>query len=600
MSGLIPESVVEEVFSRAEIAEIIAEYVRLDKKGRNYLGLCPFHQEKTPSFTVTPEKQMFYCFGCGTGGNVFKFIMLKENLNFPESVRYLAERTGVHIPVAASARETKYDRYYQINEWARDYFRHQLEKSPQAEPAREYLQKRGISPEICEKFQIGFAPPQWDGLKNYLLGRKCRPQELMELGLLNQGERGNYYDRFRDRIIFPVWNPSGRVVAFGGRVLGDEQPKYLNSPETPVFHKSKVLYAINIARQALRREGYAVIVEGYLDAIAAHQFGVENTVASLGTSLTPEQARLVLRYTVDSLIAYDGDAAGVRAALRGLDILQTSGARVRVLTMPEGYDPDDFLREKGLSGWQEAVAASTPLLEYKLQVVSAQTGTETAASRMEALQEVLPNLYALPSVVEREEGFQVVARSLGITWETVRSEFERYVTRLKLKKTTAAIDKPRRGRRRELRIKVPQVRDQAEASILRIILQQPQEGEQLQNALEPDLFRNSSYRRIFKTYMQHRHKPGFVVALLLNYLEETEQEAVNHLLGKQIQDEQDPAAELEKLVQVLKKQETKKKIRELLQDLAAAEKAGNREQVDKLMREIQGLSKITLERGEQE
>lgn len=587
MSGLIPDTLVEEVFARADILEVVSEYVRLEKKGRHYLGLCPFHQEKTPSFTVTPERQMFYCFGCGVGGNVFKFLMLKENLNFPESVRYLAGRTGVHIPVATDPREEKYERYYQVNEMARDFFRRRLEQGTEAAPAQAYLARRGITPEIRDEFQLGFAPPRWDALRDHLERKGCGTEELAALGLVTRGEKGTYYDRFRNRIIFPVWNASGRVIGYGGRVLDDGQPKYLNSPETPIFHKGQALYAMHLARQAVRNEGCVVVVEGYLDAIAAHQFGIRNTVASLGTSLTREQGWLLMRYTMEALIAYDADAAGVSATIRGLDLLQDLGCRVKVVSVPEGKDPDDFLREEGVAGWNRLTAQATPLLEYKLAEVSARTGTASSAEKLAALREVLPNLHALSSEVEREEGFQIAARTLGLTWDTIRSEYRQFAARGK--ENWAKSDKIAK-KLHNIVTKPSQARERAETGILHIVLHHPPLLAAVTQELGDIFFRDSRHQRIFDACLERLNRVDFAPALLANYLEDADQEVFNALMGQELPD-RELRSELSGYIRAIKRLNTKEKIRELLNDIAAAERAGDREQVDRLMREIQQLSK---------
>lgn len=598
MSGLIPETLVEEVFARADILEVVSEYVRLERKGRRYWGLCPFHQEKTPSFAVVPERQMFYCFGCGAGGNVFKFLMLKENLSFPESVRYLAGRAGVYIPATTTPQDEKYEKYYQVNELARDFFRRQLEQGAGASRARAYLAGRGVIPEIQEEFQLGFAPSRWEALSDHLVRMGCAPEDLVSLGLVNRGEKGTY-DRFRNRIMFPVWNASGRVVGFGGRVLDDTQPKYLNSPETPVFHKGQVLYAVHLARQAIRNEGCGVIVEGYLDAIVAHQFGIRNTVASLGTSLTREQGRLLMRYTMEALIAYDADTAGVSATMRGLDLLQGLGCRVKVVSVPEGKDPDDFLREEGVDGWIRLVEGATSLLEYKLVQVGARTGTATVAEKLAVLREIIPNLYALSSEVEREEGFQITARALGLTWETVRSEYRRVIARNE--GNWVKSDKIAK-KMHNIAIKLSQpsrAREKAETGVIHTILQNPLLLEMVRQELGEVFFRDARYQRIFDSCLRYERREvrsemledgSFVPALLANYLEEADQEVFNALMGLELPGE-DLRSELVAYIKAIKRLNTKEEMRELLNDVAAAEKAGDRKRVDRLMREIQELSK---------
>lgn len=585
--GLIPENLVEEVFSRADILDVIAEHVRLEKKGKNFVGLCPFHQEKTPSFTVTPARQMFYCFGCGLGGNVFRFLMLKESLSFPESVRYLAGRVGVDIPVTASPREEKYERYYRVNEWARDFFRERLEAGADAGEARSYLMKRGLTPEVRDRFQLGFAPPAGLALTRFLEQKGCAPAEPAELGLVVKGERG-YYDRFRNRIIFPVWNASGRVVGFGGRVLDDSRPKYLNSPETPVFQKGRALYALHLARPAMRDEGRAVIVEGYLDAITAHQFGIRNAVASLGTSLTREQGRLLMRYTMEALIAYDADVAGVAAAIRGLDLLQEVGCRVRVISVPAGKDPDDFLREEGMEGWSRLIRTAAPLLEYKLMQIGARTGTATAVGRLAVLREVMPNLRALASEVEREEGFQTAARMLGLTWETIRSEYAQFAARTQ--ENWANSDNIAKNMHNILTTP-SQVREKTETGLLRLVLQNPPFLETVRQELGEYQFRDARYQRIYDAWWRRRDRPGFGPALLANYLEDGDQQVLMALMGPESPEEGNLGAELAAYIKAVKRLDYREQLRELLNDVAAAERAGDPDRVNRLMRKIQEVSK---------
>ncbi len=323
MGGFIPEDIIENIRLRTDIVQLISDYITLQKKGRNYVGYCPFHRESDPSFTVTPDKQIFYCFGCNAGGNVFKFIMLQQNLSFPEAVKMLGEKVGVAVPDGYSPqvreRLHREEKAWKINAMAKDYFQSVLLQRPDAAVAREYVGSRGITADIIKDFGLGYAPASWDALINFMQGKGVNVSDLLKVGLVVNGDR-RVYDRFRSRLIFPISDAHGRVVGFGGRVLGDGSPKYLNTAETDFFSKGKILYGLDKARQAIREMGYVVITEGYMDAIAAHQYGMTNTVASLGTSMTREHGLLLMNYTREVIIAYDSDAAGVAAAVRGLDI----------------------------------------------------------------------------------------------------------------------------------------------------------------------------------------------------------------------------------------------------------------------------------------
>jgi len=589
VSGRIPEDLVAEVLARADILDVIGEYVRLERKGRNYLGLCPFHQEKTPSFTVTPEKQMFYCFGCGAGGNLFKFIMLKENLTFPESVRRLAERVGVHIPEYAPAQNPEQERARRANALARDFYRETLERDPAAREARDYLERRGIEDATRQRFELGFAPAGWDTLIRFLGRHGYTPEELVRLGLAVRSERGAVYDRFRNRIIFPVHNARGQVVGFGGRVMDDSLPKYLNSPETPVFAKGRELYGLHLARQSIREQG-AVVVEGYMDVITAHQHGQTNVVASLGTALTREQVRLLTRYTLDVVIAYDADTAGVAATVRGLDILQEAGCRVRVASIPEGKDPDDYLRQHGAEEWRGLMARASSLLEFKLRHALAQVGDQTVAQRLLVLRQVLPALRGMQSEIERAEGFQTIARALGLSWETVRGEWRKFEARgIENRPDSDKIAK----KLHNMIGKRPSARQKAEAGLLYLMLENPALIDSVRQELGDDFFADPGHQRIFDTLVRRAGEAGFRPALMANYLEEGDAALLSALLAGER-----PPGEAQDLIEALRRLRARETKRALLADLAAAERAGDREQVNRLLLAIKELAEGSRERRE--
>ena len=432
-TGFIPPEIINDISSRLDIVELIREYVPLKQKGRNLQGLCPFHSEKTPSFTVSPDKQIFHCFGCGVGGNVFSFIMQKEGLTFPEAVEKLALKAGVNLPKEdlSPAQKTileKKSRSYKINATAALYFqRNLMTPSPESQRAIAYLKSRNITEETIEKFHLGLASSQWDGLINFFSKKGVRPQELVELGLALPNKQGNsFYDRFRNRIIFPIWDNDGKVIAFGGRVLDDSLPKYLNSPDTPLFNKSQHLYGIHLAKNTIRQEDLALIVEGYMDVIACHQQGLKNTVASLGTAFTQQQAKLLMRHTYQIAIIYDGDTAGSSATLRGLDILNDLGCDVKVVNLPQGQDPDDYLQANGSEKLKELIAQGQGLIEYKLIKSMENVKFQSIMGKTKIMQKILPDLLGIKSPVVRAEAIKIVSEKLGITEANIIGELRKY------------------------------------------------------------------------------------------------------------------------------------------------------------------------------
>ena len=354
---MIPDDMVEEVRAAADIVDVIGEFVQLKKAGREYKANCPFHEERTPSFYVVPAKGFYKCFGCGKSGDVFSFVMERQGLDFVEAVKHVAGRAGVQVrEVKRSQEEEDPNRpLYEINGFARDWFRRQLEDATVGAAAREYLEGRGISADVCERYGLGFAPDEWRALRDAAAKHGLEEELMLEVGLLGSSERSREpYDRFRGRIMFTIESRSGRVIAFGGRILeGDtkDAPKYLNSPETPIYHKGSNLYGLSWARHSIRREESALVVEGYMDVVSLAAHGFENVVAPLGTALTPEQAKLLSRYTKRVLLLFDSDAAGLRATFKAGDTLLEAGLHPAVVILPPGQDPDTLVR----SEWREVL-----------------------------------------------------------------------------------------------------------------------------------------------------------------------------------------------------------------------------------------------------
>ncbi|UCF77696.1 MAG: DNA primase [Candidatus Eiseniibacteriota bacterium] len=360
------EEILEKVREASDIVEVVGEHVTLKKSGQNFKGLCPFHSERTPSFTVSATKQVYHCFGCGAGGNVFSFVMQLENLSFVEAVRSLAKRKGIELPVQRAEADSARARLLSAVGFAVSFYRKQLDAAA-GRKAREYLKARAIGDEVCETFSLGYAPAGWDALIK-AASRHTSEEVLLQAGLVVPRERGSgSYDRFRDRLMFPILSPGGKPIGFGARALGETQPKYLNSSDSPVFQKGSVLYGLYQSKQAIRARESATVVEGYTDLLSLFQNGFQNVVASCGTAFTAEQARLLKRYTREAVLVYDGDEAGIQAARRALQVFLEAGVRVRVACLPAGHDPDSFLRERGARALSEALESPWSLSQFLLK-----------------------------------------------------------------------------------------------------------------------------------------------------------------------------------------------------------------------------------------
>lgn len=392
---------IEAVRSAGDIVAVVSEYVPLKQAGVRLKGLCPFHQEKTPSFSVDADSQLFYCFGCQTGGDIFKFVQLYENVGFGESLEMLAERFGVPIPNRTVSTDDPLARLWKLNRDAATFYQEAL-ASETGTGCREYLATRGLREETARRLGVGYAPASWDALLNHLLAKKYSPAEIEKSGLAvpRKGGRG-HYDRFRDRLIFPIRDIRGRSIAFGGRTLCDDQAKYINSPESPTYTKGEHLYGMDIARDSIRREGFALVVEGYLDFAALFEAGFTNVVASLGTAFTPAQARLLARYTQRAVVSYDGDAAGAKATARSLDLLLEKGFEVRVVDLSDGEDPDDTIRKHGAESYARLVRQAPAYIEFLVRKEVRARDLNRIEERVAAIHAVLPHVAKLQSAIER-------------------------------------------------------------------------------------------------------------------------------------------------------------------------------------------------------
>jgi len=425
LKGSIPDCK-EEIRRRTDIVSLIGEYVTLKKAGRNYLGLCPFHQEKTPSFNVSPEKQIFYCYGCSEGGDVFSFLMKLNHLTFPEALRQLAGKVGIVIPERSMSPEEK-DRYTlgeqirQINGLAAEYFVRALQ-SPAGEGARAYLQKRGISAEAIRTFRIGLAPDGWRNLLDFLYKKGIQPKLIEQAGLaiprVGEGDKG-HYDRFRGRLMIPIEDVDGHVIAFGGRVMGSGEPKYMNSPESPIYTKGNNLYGLSRTREAIRQAGFSLLVEGYFDLIALWGAGIQNVVATLGTALTRAQVDLLRRYALRVAAVFDPDEAGRKALARSLELFLAGNVHAKAVILPEGHDPDDFVRTYGRGEMEALVARAVPMVDYYIDEVLG--GKGTLEEDRDKLREAVAFLGRIGNAVERNRFIKEVAERLNVDEDVLKT-----------------------------------------------------------------------------------------------------------------------------------------------------------------------------------
>lgn len=431
----LPRGFADDVKNQGDIVRVISDYVTLKKRGTNYLARCPFHSEKTPSFTVHAGKGLFKCFGCGAGGGIFDFIMRIENCAFPEAVRIVAEKSGIPIPAVEESedyKKTAQDRetVLRLNELAARYFEAQLADETEGASARAYVESRGITDETRQLFRIGYAPDKWDGLLTYLQEKGASIEELNISGLVVVKDTGGFYDRFRGRMMFPIADSQGRIIAFGGRVMGEGEPKYLNSPETAVYTKGRNLYGLAYGKNDIRSSGFAILVEGYLDCLIPFQGGVRNIVASLGTALTDSQVRLLRRYMDQPqiIVNFDPDSAGQAATMRSIEMLLTEGFKVNILGMPTDDDPDEYVRTYGIEAFRALFKTTQPYIEYIIDKSLAAHNTAKPQGKVEAINEILPHLARMRDKVARADYAGQIADRLKVDSRAIREEMKRVAT----------------------------------------------------------------------------------------------------------------------------------------------------------------------------
>jgi DNA primase len=514
-------STIDDVKQRLDIVQIVSEYVKLQKAGRNYKSACPFHSEKNPSFFVFPERQSWHCFGaCGTGGDMFSFIMKKEGVDFAQALRLLANKAGVTLVAQATpqrqAQNKERKRLFEINEAAAEYYHYVLMNASVAETARNYVTRRGLSPETIKNFQLGFAPEGWDTLKQYLKGKDYKESELSAAGLLVERDEKNNYDRFRNRLMFPIRNIQGNVLGFGGRALDDSLPKYLNSPQTPVFDKSSSLYGIDRAKTAIRQKDQAVIVEGYIDVLAAHQHGYSNVIASMGTAMTDKQLTILKGLTRNLILALDADAAGEEAVSRSGEMVDkmlpvppefygwvkyedAQNAEVKILILPQGKDPDEVIMGDA-SQWQKLITDAKPMVDFIFESQVAKADLASARDKSTTVEKLLPLLFEMKDPLRQAHYLNRLARLLKIDEHVLSDALRKFKTLRKRRETAGAKYKP---------VETTIISSSPlEQYCLALLLQYP-ELKSGSTELSPDYFENTENRELFAKWQQSNDLASF-------------------------------------------------------------------------------------------
>jgi len=590
----IPEDKILEIKNAADIVDLVSEVVQLKKAGKNFVGLCPFHAEKTPSFTVSPEKQIFYCFGCGAGGNIFSFLMKTEGLAFPEAARSLARRYGIDIPNRRLTPEQKQrmserESLLEINRQAMDFFAQALRRGASGQSAMAYLSKRGLSSNIIDRFNLGYAPKGWDHLLNFFLKKGVPPARLERSGLILPKKDGRgYYDRFRDRIIFPIIDVNQAVIGFGGRVMDDTLPKYLNSPETPVYNKSRSLYGLHLSKDKCRQVQTVHIVEGYLDLLTLHQNGIENAVATLGTALTADHVRMLSRYVPRMILVYDSDEAGIRSALRCIDIFwkehvdfsrgdvfREEKADTHILVLPDGHDPDSYLREKGPGAFEKAASHAPGIISFLIEQSIGMHGLSTEGK----IRIVTDLKHPLSAINDN------VARSLYIKQLSERIGLEEKIILEKVREDSAETKKRNIGHKKNY---TDRMGSRLEQQIIAMMLQFPDILPEIKRNNVIEFIENPHLQFIGKTILQHQFSSVEQISGLLSRIDNPEQQRLISALA--MAEESWDESGCMKLIAQFVKQGQKRRDRQILDRIKAAEKENDQETLNSLLKEKQKLA----------
>ena len=586
------EEILNEIRQSNDIVDVISQYVHLKRSGRNYFGLCPFHNEKSPSFSVSPDKQIFHCFGCGVGGNVITFVSQIEGLNFIETVQMLAERANIQLPTLQNngdtQREILKDKVYKVNEFTAEYYHQNLYK-PQAKMAQEYVKKRQLTNETLKSFRIGFSG-KFDELYQELKKQGFQEQEILESGLVNKNERGQYIDRYRNRLMFPICDARGRVIAFGGRVLDDSKPKYINSPENIVYSKGRHLFGLNVAKKGDTKK--ILIVEGYMDVISLHQRGITNVVASLGTALTEQQGWLLRKNSEQIILSFDSDEAGIKAKLSSIEILQNMGCDLRVLQLEGAKDPDEYILKYGNMRFQNAVDKAFSVVEFKVKILKKELNLDNTNDKIKFLNEIAKLISKVDNTMEREVYIEKIAKEYDISKEAIYAEVNKLT--YKNGKTEKVLERPKpvvTHKKVETK-EVSEAIKRRENTIISILLTGDLSiFEIIKQNIKPEDFQDEINQKIAKKLYEEFEKGNSNINGIIDNLDQDQQNQITMIMAEDYEIE-DLEKAIDDIIQAYKRDKLNNKKLEILEKL---EQTSNIEEKKELEKELSNII-ITLAR----
>ena len=586
------EEILNEIRQSNDIVDVISQYVHLKRSGRNYFGLCPFHNEKSPSFSVSPDKQIFHCFGCGVGGNVITFVSQIEGLNFVETVQMLAERANIQLPTLQNngdtQREILKDKVYKVNEFTAEYYHQNLYK-PQAKTAQEYVKKRQLTNETLKSFRIGFSG-KFDELYQELKKQGFQEQEILESGLVNKNERGQYIDRYRNRLMFPICDARGRVIAFGGRVLDDSKPKYINSPENVVYSKGRHLFGLNVAKKGDTKK--LLIVEGYMDVISLHQRGITNVVAPLGTALTEQQGWLLRKNSEQIILSFDSDDAGIKAKLRAIDILQKMGCDLRVIQLEGAKDPDEYIVKYGNMRFQNAVDKAFSVVEFKVKILKKELNLENTNDKIKFLNEIAKLISKVDNTIEREVYIEKIAKEYDISKEAIYAEVNKLTYKNDKSEKLLEKAKPVITHKKVETKEVSESIRRRENTIISILLTGDLSiFEIIKQNIKPEDFQDEINQEIAKKLYEEFEKGNSNINSIIDTLDQEHQNQITMIMAEDYEIE-DLEKAIDDIIQAYKRDKLNNRKLEILELL---EKTSNIEEKKELEKELSNII-ITLAR----
>ena len=586
------EEILNEIRQSNDIVDVISQYVHLKRSGRNFFGLCPFHNEKSPSFSVSPDKQIFHCFGCGVGGNVITFVSQIEGLNFVETVQMLAERANIQLPTLQNngdtQREILKDKVYKVNEFTAEYYHQNLYK-PQAKMAQEYVKKRQLTNETLKSFRIGFSG-KFDELYQELKKQGFQEQEILESGLVNKNERGQYIDRYRNRLMFPICDARGRVIAFGGRVLDDSKPKYINSPENVVYSKGRHLFGLNVAKKGDTKK--LLIVEGYMDVISLHQRGITNVVAPLGTALTEQQGWLLRKNSEQIILSFDSDDAGIKAKLRAIDILQNMGCDLRVIQLEGAKDPDEYILKYGNIRFQNAVDKAFSVVEFKVKILKKELNLDNTNDKIKFLNEIAKLISKVDNTMEREVYIEKIAKEYDISKEAIYAEVNKLTYKNDKSEKILEKVKPVITHKKVETKEVPQAIKRRENTIISILLSGDLSiFEIIKQNIKPEDFQDKINHEIAKKLYEEFEKGNSNINGIIDTLEQEQQNQITMIMAEDYEIE-DLEKAIDDIIQAYKRDKLNNRKLEILELL---EQTSNNEEKKELEKELSNII-ITLAR----